>query len=124
MLFASMIKLRARAIMCGDWAGINLDNLLRLDSDTGELYSEHDGSGVGIKVSSWKEFYKDAVRGDEDDLVTLYLFSIHVDSAVPLPETTEGWIAYATELRRKALAIQKMNSLDLTYRPKRKKGKN
>lgn len=121
MFFTTMKKLRARALMCGEWAGINLENELLIDQASGMLVQSPQESGINIcvKVNVITQ------RGDDEQLVTItsYKFSVKVNTDVPMPETPDGWVEYGTELRRKAMAVRKMNELGLVYRPKQKKGK-
>ena len=120
MQFTTMKKLRARALMCNEWAGINLENELLIDQDSGMLVQFPQESGINICINS----NVITRQGDEElaEPLTVYSFSIKVNTDVAWPETPDGWVEYGTELRRKAMAVQRMNALGLAYRPK--KGKN
>ena len=119
MQFTTMKKLRARALMCGEWAGINLENELLLDQESNMLVQSPQASGIDICIHS-NVITK---QGDEElaEPLTVYKFSIKVNTNVAWPETPDGWVEYGTELRRKAMAVQRMNALGLSYRPKKGK---
>jgi hypothetical protein len=110
MIFSTMSKAYARVLMAGEWAGVPLQNMLTLDEASSMLSYTPDGTGVGINFT-----IESNLNDETGEELECYTFFMLLDEDIPVPETTEAFFEYGTEIRRKARATQRLNELNLCF---------